>query len=94
MVTRSQRKAVFLIIGMVCISLFTATAYATTDHITLDGKSLTVEGIINIADGAVVSVTDEAYQRVKQSNEVLLQAAREGQPIYGFTVGVKKTGPG
>lgn len=88
MITRSQRKAVFLIIGMVCISLFTATAYATTDHITLDGKSLTVEDIISIADGATVSVTDEAYQRVKQSNEVLLQAAREGQPIYGFTTGV------
>jgi histidine ammonia-lyase len=88
MVTGSRHKAVFLIIGMVCTGLFTAPAYAATDHITLDGKSLTVEDIINIADGAVVSVTEEAYQRVKQSNEVLLQAAREGQPIYGFTVGV------
>jgi histidine ammonia-lyase len=88
MTTQSKRKAVFLIIGMVCIGLFTAAAYAKTDHIILDGKSLTVESIINIADGAAVSVTDEAYQRVKESNEVLLQAAREGQPIYGFTVGV------
>jgi histidine ammonia-lyase len=45
--------------------------------------------VVSVArDGACVSVQQSAMQRVQQSFDVLLEAAREDKPIYGLTRGV------
>ncbi|MDQ7982323.1 aromatic amino acid ammonia-lyase [Paraburkholderia sp. SARCC-3016] len=60
-------------------------AHAT---VALDGKSATPEIIASIAAGENVEITPEAAKRVDASHELLLQAAVQGQRIYGLTVGV------
>ncbi|KAF1007190.1 MAG: Histidine ammonia-lyase [Pseudomonas fluorescens] len=54
----------------------------------LDGHSITPAIIAQVADGEPVTVSAEARKRVGQGHEVLLEAARRGQKIYGLTVGV------
>ncbi len=55
----------------------------------LDGRSLT-PAIVEECPLAPVSVTvtEEAWQRVRNANAVLLAAAAKGQQIYGLTTGV------
>ncbi|UXS34644.1 histidine ammonia-lyase [Agrobacterium tumefaciens] len=57
-------------------------------EINLTGHDTTPEMIVRIADGEEVKVCPDDLQRVAQSYAVLLQAAKEGQEIYGLTVGV------
>lgn len=56
--------------------------------VTLDGRTVTPETITRIAHGEAVRITPEARERVRQSHQLLLDAARQGQQIYGLTVGV------
>lgn len=56
--------------------------------VALDGRSATPETITRIAQGESVRITPEARERVRQSHQLLLDAARQGQQIYGLTVGV------
>ena len=57
--------------------------------IVLAGHDLTFGQVVSIArGGTVVSIPPEAMQRVQQSFDVLLEAAREDKPIYGLTRGV------
>jgi histidine ammonia-lyase len=57
--------------------------------VVLDGQDLTLGEVVSIArGGASVSVPPVAMQRVQQSFDVLLEAAREDKPIYGLTRGV------
>jgi histidine ammonia-lyase len=66
--------------------LFAAlTCHAT---VTLDGRSVTPEMIVRIAQGEEVDVPAGAKARVEKGHELLLEAAAEGQRIYGLTVGV------
>ncbi len=44
--------------------------------------------IVRVANGEDVSVSAESLDKVKRAYEVLLQGAKEGQEIYGLTVGV------
>lgn len=63
------------------------TAQAQTPVI-LDGTNATTAQIAAIAEGAEVAVSREALARAEKSFATLLNAAKTGQPVYGFTVGV------
>jgi histidine ammonia-lyase len=56
--------------------------------VVLDGRSATPEVIANIADGEAVRIAPVAMKRVEDAHTVLLEAAQDGQQIYGLTVGV------
>ncbi|MEM1160810.1 MAG: aromatic amino acid ammonia-lyase [Pseudomonadota bacterium] len=61
---------------------------ASTD-LPLDGHSLTPVALIAAAANPVRPiVSDAVWTRVRTANTVLLQAAAEGQKIYGLTTGV------
>ena len=60
----------------------------SASDITLDGKDVTPQEIAQIANGAKVKIDDAAMQKVKKAHEILLSAAKDGQKIYGLTVGV------
>ncbi|MFM0742209.1 aromatic amino acid lyase [Paraburkholderia xenovorans] len=63
-------------------------AFACQATIVLDGMSATPESIARIADGEELRVTREASERVVKGHDLILEAAVEGQRIYGLTVGV------
>ena len=57
--------------------------------VVVDGQDLTLREVVSVArDGAAVMIPQAAMQRVQQSFDVLLEAAREDKPIYGLTRGV------
>ncbi len=79
--------------GVVALTTMTALAFnqaavAESQYVVLDGKHVSPADIDAIADGAYVAVDSKAKQRVDDSFDVLLEAAKTGQKIYGFTVGV------
>ncbi len=76
-----RTKSLALLIAFACHA-------AVASEITLDGKNITSQQIDDIANGAQVSVSAEAKKRAEASFDVLLEAAKTGQKIYGFTVGV------
>ncbi|ADO75486.1 HAL/PAL/TAL family ammonia-lyase [Stigmatella aurantiaca] len=78
-----SQTALYVIIA----AMFLRAAPAQAD-VTLDGKSATPEAIAAIAQGQPVKIAPEAFKRIEQAHRVLLQAAAEGQTIYGLTVGV------
>src|SRR6185437_11029983 len=80
----SMRNPVRKIIGAILL-LPGLTCHAA---VVLDGKTTTPEMIARIADGESVIVPPEASQRVTQGHELVLEAATQGQRIYGLTVGV------
>src|SRR6058998_2521449 len=56
--------------------------------ILLDGSSLSLEQLLNIADGAErVGLTPEARTRVRASREVVDARARGDEPAYGINTG-------
>lgn len=76
-----------------CFLLLVASAVcipATQLHadITLTGRNATPEIITAIAQGERVAIAPEAAKQVEKAHKVLVQAAAEGQMIYGLTVGV------
>lgn len=57
--------------------------------ITLDGQHLSIEDAWKIANGqADVAISDKSMDKLVKSHELVLTAARQGQPVYGLTVGV------
>lgn len=56
--------------------------------ITLNGESVSSKEILAISNGAKVEISEKAFKKAQKSHEVLLQAAKDGQKIYGLTVGV------
>ncbi|MEG0885654.1 MAG: aromatic amino acid lyase, partial [Janthinobacterium sp.] len=57
-------------------------------EVELDGRHASPESIARIARGETLRIAPAALARVRQSHQVLLDAARSGQKIYGLTVGV------
>lgn len=78
-----QRRVRFAL--LVSVALITLQARAEVE---LDGRHATPESISRIAHGEAVRIAPQARERVRQAHEVLLNAARAGQKIYGLTVGV------
>ncbi|WP_159236462.1 HAL/PAL/TAL family ammonia-lyase [Raoultella terrigena] len=56
--------------------------------VTLDGLSITPAIIASVADGEAVAISPAATARVEKAHQVLIEAAQNGQKIYGLTVGV------
>lgn len=56
--------------------------------VTLNGRDTTPEMIVRVAKGEKVIVPPESLEKVSKAFDILLQGAREGQEIYGLTVGV------
>ena len=62
----------------------------TAEHITVTGEGLTIDEVIQVArSGANVTISDDpqVQKRVKKSNEFILKAVENNQPIYGVTSG-------
>jgi histidine ammonia-lyase len=60
-----------------------------TAPITLTGTELTPELVRSIArDRTAVRIGDEAAARIRAANDVVLDAARSGTPVYGVTTGL------
>lgn len=56
--------------------------------ITLNGENITPRDIVLISNGAMVDISKDALNKVNKAHDVLLNAAKDGQKIYGLTVGV------
>ena len=63
-------------------------ASQTYAEVTLTGHNVTPELIAAIAQGEKVQIAPAAMKHVEKAHKVLVQAAAEGQMIYGLTVGV------
>lgn len=70
------------------LSVVAALALSLNASITLDGENLTSKDIAYISNGAKVDISKKAMQKIKKAHEILLSAAKDGQKIYGLTVGV------
>ncbi len=58
-------------------------------NVILDGVSLTIEQLIEVARrGAVVSITDDTRQKMVQSRELLERFVAEDRALYGITTGI------
>lgn len=57
-------------------------------NVLLNGRNTTPEMIVRVAKGEAVAVDGESLDKVERAYAVLLQGAKEGQEIYGLTVGV------
>lgn len=60
----------------------------SAESIVLNGENLTPAQILKISNGAKVIIDKNAIKKVKKAHEILLNAAKDGQKIYGLTVGV------
>jgi histidine ammonia-lyase len=58
------------------------------ETIKIDGKSLNIEGLCAIGEGADVEMTPEAWQQIVSSHTRLLSLIESGAQIYGVTTGV------
>lgn len=60
------------------------------ENLTIDltGENITTDDIQAIAKGAKVTISSPARIKAEKSFDVLLEGAKSGQKIYGFTVGV------
>ncbi|NEO99635.1 MAG: aromatic amino acid lyase [Symploca sp. SIO2E9] len=57
--------------------------------IVLNGNNLTPKEVVEVAQhGAKVEISDASLEKLQKSHELLLLAAKNGQAIYGLTVGV------
>lgn len=64
-------------------------ATARQAPLALDGRSLTTADVVAVARGGqAVAPTEDAWQRVARSHDLLLEYGRLGQPVYGLNRGV------
>ncbi len=54
----------------------------------LDGKHMSSDKILQVANGEEIKISSDAIKKVQTSHNVLIQAAENGHKIYGLTVGV------
>jgi histidine ammonia-lyase len=56
--------------------------------VTVDGSSLTIEGIIRVARNRdLVELSKESVERIEKSRNILESLAKQGKTIYGVTTG-------
>lgn len=78
-----KTSLVYTLVGA-CL-LFSSTAMA---DVALNGRDATPEMIVRVAKGETVAVDSASLDKVARAYAILLQGAKEGQEIYGLTVGV------
>jgi histidine ammonia-lyase len=72
----------------IAVVLQALPAKAQGNAISLDGKSLTIPQVIQVAvHKAPVTIADSAMEQMRQSFNVLIAAAVKGIPIYGVKIG-------
>lgn len=60
-------------------------------HIVLDGMSLTIEQLVDVArHGYTVSISEEALAKMKESRDYVDALVEEGRVVYGITTGFGK----
>ena len=62
----------------------------TAEQVTVSGEGLTIDQVVRVArNEAKVAITDDSVvqDRVKKSNDFILEAVANNQPIYGVTSG-------
>ncbi|NJB68345.1 histidine ammonia-lyase [Desulfobaculum xiamenense] len=78
--------------GLVCLvamQCLACVAWAGQKVVTLNGQDLTIEQVVEIAEGrADVAIDPAALDLCAKSHELLMAFAAEGRPVYGLTVGV------
>src|SRR5262245_22696506 len=55
--------------------------------VTLDGRTVTIEDVVRIADGATCALAPQARRRVAASRAVVDRAARGSEQVYGVNTG-------
>ena len=60
----------------------------THSMVTLSGAGLNIDSLHAAAYGCELSIEPSALQRMADSNELILDAARTGKPVYGVTTGL------
>ena len=80
----------FPAIGMfIAVMLAALPAAAQGNAILLDGKSLTIAQVVDVAvHNTPVAIAPSAMEKMRQSFAVLIAAAIKGVPIYGLNYGV------
>src|SRR5262249_57776267 len=74
---------------LIAVLLKALPAAAQGDVVTLDGKSLTIKQVVQVAvQKASVKIDPAAMDRVSQSFNLLIAAAEQGIAIYGLNYGV------
>ena len=72
-----------------CLSLAAVLALSINARdVVLNGENVTPAQIVEISNGAKVAIDKKAMQKARKAHEILLDAAKDGQKIYGLTVGV------
>lgn len=79
-----MKKSIIVTTSLIAFGMINAFAAP----VVLDGKTMSSEKIMNIAQGEDIKITQNAMNRVKKSHNVLIKAATTGHKIYGLTVGV------
>src|ERR1700722_16707727 len=80
---------IFLMIANSSFILANPVYPESSEEIVLSGFNLTIEKIVEHAKNKhVVRVDPAAWERVKDSHKLLLQAAKEDMPVYGLNRGV------
>ena len=72
---------------MAFLVLFSANVFAASP-VKLTGYDLTLEEVMDVAEGADVIIDPAAIEQMKKSHKLLMAFAAEGRPVYGLTVGV------
>lgn len=81
-------KITAIISGIMVSTAYFHNAYAAP--LVLDGKSLTIEDVVSVAENPTISVevTKDAQQRLTDGFDLVMNAAKDGVAVYGLTVGV------
>ena len=57
--------------------------------LTLDGKSLTIEGVVHVArSGTTVELSPDAEERIRECRAMLERKLEAGEVIYGINTGI------
>ncbi len=72
----------------VLFSALLLLSFAASAVTELDGRSLTPEAIVRVADGRQVRISPQTKAVVHQSYITLMASVAAGQPVYGMTHGV------
>jgi histidine ammonia-lyase len=60
---------------------------APASEIAIEGRALSLQSLEAIADGARVTISSAAWDRVERARELVERRLREGEPVYGVTTG-------
>ncbi|MBK4217963.1 aromatic amino acid lyase [Paracoccus caeni] len=73
-----------------CVTLILGGIPAMADEWTIDGTSLTVEQVVDIArdDAATIAFGQGVDDQISRSFDLVMEAALQGKAVYGLTVGV------